>query len=177
MNQTNSRSGKLGCAAAAVFALLTLGANPRARAEDKPIKQAEVPAPVMARVNAKYPGADLKAFALEVDEQKDGKPVYEVELKHAGTKVAINLSAAGKILAEEITIEESQLPAPVKAALQSSKYKDWKIKKAERLVTDEKTGEPSYEVVVKSDGKRFEIGLDRTGKITREQPKSKKSKD
>jgi hypothetical protein len=44
--------------------------------------------------------------------------------------------------------------------------------KAERVIKDENESDPIYEVVVQSAKKRFEVVLDRAGKITKEEAKN-----
>jgi hypothetical protein len=144
------------------------------KAEEKPIKQADVPKPVIEAVTKKYPKAKLKSFDKEGDA---GKPVYEVELTSGKDEMSIDVSADGKILAEETVIKTSALPAPVKAGLQASKYKGWKISKAEKVITEEKEDAPAYEVIVQSKKEKFEVVLDKEGKITKEEAKSAKDND
>jgi uncharacterized membrane protein YkoI len=69
------------------------------------------------------------------------------------------------------------LPAPIKAALQASRYKGWRISKAETVVHDEKPDTLVYEVVVQSKNEKFEVVLDRSGKITKEEAKSPRDTD
>lgn len=157
------------------FAALLL-AVPAARAAEKKeepaereVKQAEVPKPVLDAVARKYPQAKLRKFGEETEE---GKKIFEVELTAGKEQVSIDLTPDGKILAEETTMPPSALPAPVKAALQASKYKGWKILKAEKVIHEEKADTLAYELAVRSKKQLFEVVLDPTGKITKEEEKS-----
>jgi uncharacterized membrane protein YkoI len=161
--------------------LLALGSSlalaadkPAQEAPEKSVKQSEVPKPVLEAVTKKYPKAKLRKFGQEVE---DGKEIYEVELTSGPDDVSIDVSPQGKILAEETTIKPAALPAPVKAGLQASKYKAWKITKAERVIHDEKEDAPAYEVVVQSKKEKFEVVLDMSGKITKEEAKSPRDND
>jgi uncharacterized membrane protein YkoI len=142
--------------------------------QEKSLKRADVPKPVIDAVTKKYPSARLKKFGEEEDE---GKRIYEVELANGAEQVSIDVSPEGKILAEETVIKPASLPEPVKAGLKASKYGTWKITKAERVIHDEKTDAPEYEVVVTAKKEKFEVVLDGTGKITKEEAKSPKDKD
>jgi uncharacterized membrane protein YkoI len=155
---------------------LLLVAAARAQSEDaeKKVKKADLPAPVLDAVTRKYPKAKLRKFGEELDE---GKKVYEVELTDGKDQVSIDVTPEGKILAEETVIAPATLPAPIKAALQASRYKGWRISKAETVVHDEKPDTLVYEVVVQSKNEKFEVVLDRSGKITKEEAKSPKDRD
>ena len=135
-----------------------------ALADEKPVKESDVPKPALEAVKKKYPKATAKHFARE---EEKGKVVYEVTIDDEGKKIDVTLSPEGKILEEEETIPADALPAEVKSGLDASKYKGWTIKKAERIVLEEKDTEPQYEVkVVQSGGEgRAEVKLDKSGKI------------
>jgi hypothetical protein len=156
--------------------LLVAGAG-QARSEEveKKIEKSEVPRPVLDAVAKKYPSAKMVAFE-QADE--NGKRLYEIGIDQGGAKMDVELTPDGKIAAEESIIKDSEVPAPVKAGLASSKYKGWKVGKIEKVIKDEKADEPLYEFVVTSKKKKFEVVLDKGGKITEEEDKSKaKEKD
>jgi uncharacterized protein YuzE len=158
---------------AALWIAAARAATPQEPAEKK-LKKTEVPAPVLDAVTRKYPKAQLKNFGEELE---DGKKIFEVELTSGKDQVSIDVSPEGKILAEETVIAPAALPAPIKAALQASKYKGWKIAKAESVIHDEKPDSLEYEVVVQTKKEKFEVVLDRAGKITKEEAKSPKDTD
>jgi hypothetical protein len=162
---------------ASALAAVLSGATARAvdqAGEEKTLTRAQVPRPVVEAVLKKYPRAKLEKFGQE---QEEGKLIYEVELKSGAEIVSIDVAPEGKILAEETTIKPADLPAPVKAGLQASRYKGWRIAKAEKVIHDEKDDAPEYEVVVLSRKEKFEVVLDGAGKVTREERKSPKDKD
>jgi uncharacterized membrane protein YkoI len=144
-----------------------------ALAGEKPVQESDVPNPALEAVKKKYPKATLKRFARE---EEDGKTFYEVTIETGGTKMDVVVTPEGKIAVEEETIVPAGLPVDVKHALDGSKYKGWTIKKAERIVHDEKTEEAQYEVyVVQADGQaRAEVLLDRSGRILEEEKKGEK---
>jgi hypothetical protein len=150
------------------------GAAEKEEAPEKTLTQADVPRPVIEAVTRKYPRAKLKKFGKELDE---GKPIFEVELTSEKERISIDLTPEGKILAEETELSPAALPAPVKAGLQASKYKGWKITRAEKVIHDEKADTLAYELQVQSKKEKFEVVLDREGKITKEEAKTGKKED
>jgi uncharacterized membrane protein YkoI len=159
---------------ATTILLLAAAARAQTDSAEKKLKKAEVPAPVLEAVTRKYPNAKLRNFGEETDE---GKKVYEVELTSGKDQVSIDVSPEGKILAEETVIAPATLPVPIKAALQASKYKGWRIARAETVVHDERPDTLEYEVVVQSKKEKFEVVLDKAGKITKEEAKRREDTD
>ena len=154
------------------FSSTALGAS--AQAGEKKLKQADVPKPVMTTLAAKYPGAKWKGFGTE---EENGATIYEAEFTQGKNDVSVDVSVDGKILAEETVIAAADLPAPVKGGIDASKYKTWKRVKAEKVIEEEKTDAPKYEVMVENKGSKFELVLDKDGKIAKETAKGKKDKD
>lgn len=168
-------------AAVAALALALLVGSPL-RADEKPVKESDVPKPAIDAVKKKYPGATLKGFSRE---EEGGKVTYEVEVEVKGKDakgaaktraIDIDVSAEGKILAEEETISKDELPDAVKKALGASKYGSWEVKKVEKIVTEENEADPSFEVIVVTEGKKAEVVFDKSGKITKEEEKKAKPK-
>ena len=142
--------------------------------DKKKLTEKEVPKPVVTAVAAKYPDAKNIAYGQE---NEHGKSIYEVEFKQATTDVSLDVSPEGKILVEETVVAASALPAAVKQGIDGSKYKSWKVDKAEKVIEGDKADAPVYEVVVKSKGKKVEVVFDKDGKITKEQAKTAKDTD
>jgi hypothetical protein len=116
----------------------------------------------------------MKGFEQE---EAGGKLVYEIEIMSGQGKLDVELTPDGKIVTEEQTIPPADLPKVVKASLASSKYKAWTIKGAERVVKDEKSDQPAYEVVVINKDQKMEVVFDKLGKLTQEEKKSPKDND
>jgi hypothetical protein len=159
---------------AASVLVLSMGVSGARAGEEKTIKQSDVPGPVLGAVAKKYPNAKMKKFETEQDE---GKPIFEVQVTSGKDQISIDVSPEGKILAEETVIKPSDLPAPVKAGLAASKYKTWKLAKAEKVIENEKDDSPAYEVVVQQKKEKVEVVFDKDGKITKEEAKSAKDND
>ena len=152
--------------AAVVVAGLSLPAL--LRAEERKIKAADVPRPVVDAVKKKYPRAKLVGFEQETEQ---GKLIYEVAVKAGARKIDVDVAPDGKILAEETLIKADELPAAVKKGLASSKYAKWAIKRAEQVVTNEQADRPSYELIVADHGSVMEVVLDQTGAVTKQEKK------
>jgi hypothetical protein len=144
-----------------------------ARADDeKPVKESEVPKPVIDAVKKKYPTAAMKEFTRE---EEEGKVSFEVKVelkeKEKTRTIEVVCSPEGKIQAEEEKISEADVPANVKKALAESKYGKWTIKKVERIIKDEKESDPFFEFLLVDGKKKAEVVFDKTGKITEEENK------
>jgi uncharacterized membrane protein YkoI len=156
------------------IAAMAVAHGHRASAAAKTLKQGDVPAPVMTKLAAKYPGAKWKSFGTE---DEHGATVYEVEFTQGKGHVSVDVSPEGKILAEETTLTAGELPAPVKDSIDGSKYKGWKLLKAERVIDEEQTDAPTYEVMLERKGKKVELVVDKSGKIAKESAKGKNDTD
>jgi glucose/arabinose dehydrogenase len=156
----------------ALFALSLVGA---ARADEKRVKESEVPAPVLAAVAKKYPTAKKTGFSKEVENKKT---IFEVVLADGAKKIEVECSPDGKILVEELEIALDAVPANVRKALSDSpKYGKWTVKKAERVVNNENDAAPNFELLVASGTKKAEVVFDKDGKLVKEEIKGAKDND
>jgi hypothetical protein len=155
---------------------LAVAAPRTARAQEVKVEEKDVPKACIDAVKKKYPTAKLTGFEKETE---GDKVTYEVRVEVKGEKavrkIDVELSPGGKILAEEEEISKDALPEKVKKALAASKYGTWEIKRVERVVKEEKEDDPSYELVVTNGKRKFEIVLDKDGKITNEEEKKVKA--
>jgi Putative beta-lactamase-inhibitor-like, PepSY-like len=166
----------------AILSVGLLAAIGTVRADEEKIDVKDLPKPVLASVKAKFPEGKVIGAAKE---EEGGKLIYEVALTDADTKIDVAVSAKGKILEVEKTIEAKTLPKAVAAAL-AAKYPNAKIKKAEEIVkyeeNDDEDGdknakdsehdkhEKSFEVVLAVEGKGdVEVKLSPAGKILAEE--------
>jgi hypothetical protein len=133
-------------------------------ANEKPIKQGDVPDPVLAAVEAKYPNAKLTHFAKEVE---DGKTLYEVAFTVGTTHAEVSVSPEGKIVLEETTITLKDLPDAVRNGLAASRYGKAKVLRVERVLEAAKPGVTTFELMVEQSGKKHELEFDGAGKLTR----------
>jgi uncharacterized membrane protein YkoI len=137
-------------------------------ADEEEIPLDKLPKPVLDAVKAKYPGAELKGASKE---EKEGKTIYEVSLKHKESSYDVSLTAEGKIIEVEKTIAAKDLPAAVAKAIEQ-KHPKSTVKKAEEITAD---GKVKYEaVIVTADKKTLEVVLDPSGKILEEEADDEK---
>src|SRR5579871_5972770 len=142
-----------------------------ASAGEEQLKESDVPKPVIDAVKKKYPKGKLKSFGKEIEQDKS--VTYEVEVEDGKRQIDVELTPEGKIKCEEETIKPEDAPEKIKKALAASKYGKWQVKHCERVVYEEKEEDPSFEYLVENDTQRFEIVLDKNGKITKEEEKKK----
>jgi uncharacterized membrane protein YkoI len=132
--------------------------------DEQKIKLEEVPKAVMKSVKGKFPGAEMRAAAKEVEE---GKTRFEVSLTSKGRKYDVIASPSGEILVVEKELSQDEVPAKVMGALKA-KYPHAKIKLAEELIEyeDGKEDEKSYEFAIETaDKKTKEVVISAAGKI------------
>jgi len=140
---------------------------PAAWAEEEKVPLDKLPKAVTVAVKAKFPDAELKSAEKE---EEDGKTIFEVSLKSKGHDYDVSLTPEGQIIEIEKTIAAKDLPAAVVKGL-DQKYPKATIKLAEEISKDNKT---NYEVIIETaDKKKLEVVLDPTGKILKEEDKSK----
>ena len=148
----------------ALFSLSSLALS--VFADEEKIALDKVPAAVKEAVKKKFPKAEMKEAAKEVE---NGKTVYEISIKDGETAIDVSLSDEGKILAIEKEMAVADLPAAVKDAVKT-KYAEGMITKAEEITKEETV---SYEVIVKNGDKNRELGIDAKGKITSDEEAGK----
>jgi uncharacterized membrane protein YkoI len=153
------------------LALLALVAWAPARADEgkeEKIALDKLPKEVVDAVKKKFEGCELVSAEKE---KEDGKEVYEVAIKHKGSKIEVTLTPEGKIVSVEKQIDAKDLPKEVKEAL-DDKYPKAQIKLAEEETKDDKV---TYEVlIVTADKKTVEVVLDPKGKVLKEEKKKEK---
>src|SRR5262245_47753505 len=102
----------LGLIVASLGLLFSLGCR---AGDEKPVKESEVPKPVLESVKKKYPTATAKGYERE---EEHGKVYYEVKLelkeKDKARTIEVICTPEGKIEVEEEKIAEADVPANVK---------------------------------------------------------------
>ncbi len=146
----------------AAFATLALAGV--AYAEDQKIQESAVPKPVLEKVKKKYPTAKMTGFELE---KENGKSAYEVKLTDGTKQLDVVCSPDGKIVAEEEKIAMDAVPEKVRQALKSNaRYGGWTVHHAERVIENEKTESPTYEVAVVKGTTSAELTFAPDGRLT-----------
>jgi hypothetical protein len=163
------------------------------RADEEKIDVKNLPAGVIAAVKAKFPEGKVTGAAKE---EENKKVIYEVSLTDQDVKIDVAVSAKGRILEVEKTIDSAKLPEAV-AAMLKAKYPSAKIKKAEEInkykddeddkedrkkkEKDDEDDKPEtfFELVLASPGKSdVEVKFSPQGKVIEEEDKGKtKEKD
>ena len=145
------------------------------RADEKKLKESDVPKAVVDAVKKKYPKATIKQWEKDTKKDEKGETVlYEASLEDGKRKIDVELNSDGKFVCEEEQIEQSALPDKVKKGLADSKYGKWAVKRTEKVVHDEKDADAAFELIVTSEDEKYEIVFDKDGKLTKEEKKKVK---
>lgn len=136
-------------------------------AKDAAIALQDVPKPVMDALRKEYPENKLVGTGMRT---VDGKPkYYDLEIQWSGkATIDVYIDAEGAIIATGTSIALRRIPAAVIAAVQA-KYPGWKMSEFEREVNF-KTKAVFFSIDVSKDGKSFEVEIDATGTILKEEP-------
>ena len=139
--------------------------------EAQKVELSKVPAPVMASVNTRFPGANIDSVEKETE---NGAVVYDIELKQQGRKYEMDIKEDGTVM--EIEKEIKAPPAAVSRAIQS-KYPGATIKEVmeKNTVKGKQETPDSYEVTITTaDGKSKEVVVALDGSSAKEEPEEKK---
>lgn len=136
--------------------LLLLGQAPDKETEKK-VKMKDLPAAVQQAVKEQSQGATLRGLSQEV---KDGKTLYEAELRIAGRTKDVTFDTDGKVVAVEQEVALSSIPAPAREAIQKA------VGSSKLLLVETVTesGGTFYEAHWKKGGKELEVKVDAAGK-------------
>lgn len=111
------------------------------------MKEADVPKPVREAFSGRFPRARVKAIKKEA-KKRGGQDCYEVESKDGGVNRDVIITADGKVLEVEESLQLKSLPGPVVAAVKR-KFPGGTLKSAEKVMRGDET---LYEVAVKQGG-------------------------
>ena len=141
-------------------ALVALSAT--AGAENKDLKESDVPKVVLDKIHAKYKSAQLVGFK---EETKEGKTAYEVKIDDGSMHLEVVCYADGTVrsVADKVAIDA--VPAKVRAAWQAdAKYGKWSLHHAEHVIRFEKTDDPHWKIKATKDARMVKLEYDATGK-------------
>jgi hypothetical protein len=164
LSRSDAKESLMNIAAAVGACLLTslTGISTGARADEEKVALKDVPKAVLDAVKAKFPKAEIKHAAKEVE---DGETLYEIETELDEHDVDLTLKANGTIVEIEKEIAVKDLPKPVADAI-AAKHPKAKVEKAEEIVEFEDGKEmKSYEVAVEVGEKDMELKITPDGKI------------
>ncbi len=155
---TSRRLGRLADGWAAVLLAPSLLLMPIACAQEKPApEETQVPAKVMAALEARFPGAKVREWSQD----KEGDiVVVDVEFEVDGRKLEADIEEDGTIHNWEREISESDLPAAIRVAM-ASKYPTAALQEIMETtaVKDGKEVLEEYEIVI-------EAGADKQVEVT-----------
>ncbi|HEX4632810.1 MAG TPA: hypothetical protein VH163_03195 [Gemmatimonadales bacterium] len=132
---------------AVLFAAVTIPA----RAQEKKITAADLPAAVRATAEIQSKGATVRGYSRETE---NGRVEYEVQLMVGGLTRDVSIGADGTVLEIEQQVPTDSLPPSVRAALMK-KAGAGKITKVESLTKGGKL--VAYEAAILTAGKRSEV--------------------
>jgi uncharacterized membrane protein YkoI len=147
---------------ATICGLVSNGLHARADSEKVPLDK--LPKAVMNALKAKYPGAQVKSAATELEE---GKTVYEIAFTYQKHNYDITFTPEGKIVVAEKEIDAKDLPKAVAKALQT-KYPGATFKRVEELTKGDDRVDTYEVLLITTSKKTIEVELDPKGKIVKE---------
>ena len=150
--------------------LLAFAMISSAPAEEKTIRKKDAPAAVLSAFKTAYPKATIGKVAQETE---DSVLYYEISCKDGKVARDVTYTADGNVISVETTIAESELPLYVRATIVAA-YPIHKIWKVETILEG---GVTSYEVLLQSEKRYYEVALSAEGKITETEDKGEKLDD
>jgi hypothetical protein len=141
-----------------------------ASAGERKIARNEVPKPVLATLEKRFPAARQLAFEREVEK---GKVVFEAQLLDGSRRLDVDVAPDGRLLAVEETIKLDAAPEAVRKGLAGSKYAKLPVVKTEKVMEykNETVTATSFELVLGTGEKRMEVVFSESGKILKEEAK------
>ena len=130
-------------------------------ADEKPIKQADLPAPVRATVAVQAKGAKIHGLSKE---KENGRLNYELELVLAdGHRKDLDINPAGSVTEIEEEVAMSSLPTTVQNAIRSNAGRK-KVVRIERVSKGDGTLR-GYEIGLRDGAAHSELHLAPDGKV------------
>lgn len=126
-------------------------------AQEQQVRRKGVPEPVLTAFEKAYPNATVKGYSKEKDDA--GQVVYEVECEEGKVKRDVTYLADGTLVSIEETVEASEWPLAVRAAV-DSKFPGGKVLKAEKIIKGDTV---AYEFQVRHNGRKTEVVFDSEG--------------
>ncbi len=111
---------------------------------------------MLAAFENAYPNAKIKGYSKEMD---NGRLVYEIESVEGSAARDVTYTADAALVSVEETMDTSELPPGVRAAL-DKKFPGGKIRKAEKVT---KGAVVAYEFKIKHNGRTTEVAFDAEG--------------
>jgi len=127
------------------------------QATEKPVKLQELPPAVQEVVKVQGKNATVRGFSKEV---KDGRTLYEIEMRVNGRTRDLTVDAQGAIVSDEQQTTLSEIPEAARTAIQKAAT-GGKLTLVEKVIEG---GSTFYEGHIMKGGKEIEIKVDANGK-------------
>ncbi len=135
--------------------------------KEKKCKKPVLPPAAAAAIKKAFPQATVG----EIEREKEGVVLYEVELDQNGQKIEVEVTTAGQIVEVEMEVAQEDLPEAVAKTL-ANLAGDAKVKKIEKektlaviKVVVLKKPQVVYEAEFVKDGKEVEVKIAEDGKL------------
>lgn len=145
-----------------IATLFTILWATRVEARERPVRPDEVPAVVRAALKTKYPAGRVRSYT---EEHLHDVTTYEAHIEVDGRSLDVDVSQGGRITAEEEVVSAPDLPDAVANSFRTSRFGRGQILRSERLIQNEATDNPRYELLVRDGSKRWELTYDNTGRL------------
>jgi len=126
--------------------------------QEKPVRQKDIPGPVLAAFHRAYPAAKIRGTSTEVEK---GKTYYEIESVDGKQARDILYLADGTAAEIEETIPAESLPAAVRDAV-TKEFHASDVTKAERVT---RGAAVAYEIHVRRGAQHGSVVVDTAGKV------------
>ncbi len=133
-------------------------------------KKKMLPEAVTAAVQTQYPESIIE----EVQTEREGIMLYEIEVKQGDAEYELSIAADGTIVEEEAEIDVADLPEAIQQVVAGTEVEEVKKEVTYWVVTLTKldTPEVSYTVEFKQDGKSGELEFSADGTLLKQEMKS-----
>ena len=142
-----------------VLIFVTIFAASNLLAQEKRIKEKDLPAAVTKAFHTEYPAAKIMGASTEVEK---GVTYFEIESLDGKVRRDLLYTFEGKRNEIEETLAHDKIPDFVKTSI-IKKYPKYEIKRAERVTSN--NNKITYEVLVEIGHKRAEVMINKDGKI------------
>ena len=153
-----------------MFIFVTIFAVSSLSAQEKRIKEKDLPAAVTKAFHTEYSGAKIVGTSTEVEK---GVSYFEIESMDGKVRRDLLYTKEGKIAEIEEVLNAETIPVAVKESIKK-KFKKVEFKKGEKNIRGAKT---IYEVVIEANEVKYEVVCDAQGKITKTRKIKNKESD
>ncbi len=147
-----------------IFVIITSVLLSHAFSQEQSLKKKNIPKPILEAFNKAWPKATIKGFSKE---KEKGVVEYEVESVEGKVHRDISYKADGTVIVVEESMAFNDLPEPVRNSV-TKNYPKAQIKACEKVT---KGSVVSYELGMKSGGKKMELVYNADGSLMKNEKK------